>query len=202
MVRFMRLIVGLGNPGKCYAATRHNVGFMVVDRVAEMFPVSPCPSHQWSHVYRTTIQNHDVLLVQPQTYMNRSGLAVREIFEQLQEPVEQLIIIYDDLDLAPGRLRIRTRGGHGGHKGVQSIFEHLDMPECVRIRIGIGRPLSESAEWKSSGRDEVVDYVLQPFQHDEQPIIRDVMTRAVDAIELIVNNQVEMAMNRYNRHER
>ncbi len=197
----MRLIVGLGNPGKPYAETRHNIGCMVIDRLKDQFPVAPVSSYHCSLVYRTTIQHHDdVLLVQPQTYMNRSGLAVREILEQEDSPLRQMIVIYDDLDLEAGRLRIRTRGGHGGHKGVQSILENLDAQTVVRLRLGIGRPHVQCGEQRSSERDDVVEYVLQPFHQDERPVIHDVISRAVEAIELIVDDQVEMAMNRYNQH--
>lgn len=197
----MRLIVGLGNPGEQYARSRHNVGFMVVDKLAETFPVSPLFSNQWSQVRRADIQSHDVLLIQPQTYMNRSGLAVKEVLDQYQETAEHLIVIYDDLDLGLGKLRIRSRGGDGGHKGVKSIIEHLETHEFVRIRIGIGRPLSKHVELESSDRDDVVEYVLQPFQPDERPIINEVITRSVEAVQLIVHDQIGRAMTLYNRGE-
>ncbi len=197
----MRLIVGLGNPGEQYAESRHNVGFMVVDRLAEMFRSSPGFSYQCSHLCRAIIQQQEVLLIQPQTYMNRSGLAVKEVLQHYQELSEQLIIIYDDLDLVPGRLRIRTRGGHGGHKGARSIIEHLDTNEFVRIRIGIGRPHTEDSEQQSSERDAVVDYVLETFQDDELEIIEAVIARSVKAVQLIVAGQISQSMNLYNRSE-
>lgn len=195
----MRLIVGLGNPGKQYAGSRHNIGFMVIEMLAKIFPVSPLPPNNWSHLCQASIQGQSVLLVQPQTYMNRSGIAVKEVLRQYQESPEQIIVIYDDLDLDVGRLRIRTRGGHGGHKGAKSIIEHLETNEFARIRIGIGRPHSEESPQGSLMRNDVVDYVLQPFQQDEQEIINAVMKRSIDAVELIVTDQINMAMNLHNR---
>jgi PTH1 family peptidyl-tRNA hydrolase len=197
----MRLIVGLGNPGEQYAKSRHNVGFMVVDRLSERVESSPVFSHQWSHLRRATIQLQQVLLIQPQTYMNRSGLAVKEVLQRYQGRPEELIIIYDDLDLELGRLRIRTRGGHGGHKGVKSIIERLGTHEFVRLRMGIGRPHSDQSEQQASERAHVVDYVLEPFQDDELQLIEKVITRSVEAVQLIVTGQINMAMNVYNRSE-
>jgi PTH1 family peptidyl-tRNA hydrolase len=131
--------------------------------------------------------------------MNRSGFAVKEVLRQYEEFAEHIIVIYDDLDLDLGRLRIRTRGGHGGHKGVQSIIEHLKTDEFIRIRIGIGHPHSKEVPQEIQLREDVTDYVLQPFQQDEYSTVNDVMKRSVKAIELIVTNQLAMAMNRYNR---
>jgi PTH1 family peptidyl-tRNA hydrolase len=108
-------------------------------------------------------------------------------------------VIYDDLDLALGRLRIRSRGGHGGHKGVKSLIEYLDTNEFIRIRIGIGRPQGEALQLAPSSREDIVDYVLQPFQHEEYTTVKEVMRQAVKAIELIIEGQMAMAMNLYNR---
>ncbi|GAK50736.1 peptidyl-tRNA hydrolase [Candidatus Moduliflexus flocculans] len=184
----MWLIVGLGNPGRQYAETRHNVGFMVTDMLAEHFPVSSRRSDAGYSLRAITLQQQDALLIQPHTYMNLSGVAVEAVLRQYDESPAQMIVVYDDLDLAPGRLRIRTKGGHGGHKGVKSIIEHLSTQEFLRIRIGIGRP-----------QDDVVDYVLQPFLQEERPVIGEVMRQAIHAIELIVSGQIAMAMNLYNR---
>ncbi len=195
----MRLIIGLGNPGEQYANSRHNVGFMVIEMLAATFPISRLSPNNWSHLFQANVQGQPVLLVQPQTYMNRSGIAVEEVLHQYQTSPEDMIVIYDDLDLDVGRLRIRTHGGHGGHKGAKSIIEHLETNEFARIRIGIGRPSSQESQQGQFVRDSVVDYVLQPFQQDEQPIINEVMKRAVDAVGLIIKDQVSMAMNLYNR---
>lgn len=195
----MWLITGLGNPGRDYVDTRHNVGFMITDLLAETFPISCRHDEDNYHSRQISIQNQKVLLIQPQTYMNCSGLAVEEIMHTYDESPEHLIVIYDDLDLAPGRLRIRSRGGHGGHKGVKSLIEYLDTNEFIRIRIGIGRPQADTLQSAPLLREDIVDYVLQPFQHEEYTTVKEVMQEAVKAIELIVEGQVAMAMNLYNR---
>ncbi len=195
----MWLITGLGNPGKEYDATRHNIGFMVTDLFAQMFPVSFQQTAPWYHLRQITIRDENVLLIQPQTYMNRSGLAVEKILRHYHESPERLVVVYDDLDLAPGRLRIRKKGGDGGHKGVKSIIENLDTDQFIRIRIGIGRPQRVISPQETQWREDVVEYVLQPFTKDEYAAVREVMQLSVQAIELIVTNQVSMAMNLYNR---
>lgn len=195
----MWLIVGLGNPGRQYAETRHNVGFMVTDMLAEHFPVSSRRSDAGYSLRAITLQQQDALLIQPHTYMNLSGVAVEAVLRQYDESPSQMIVIYDDLDLALGRLRIRTKGGHGGHKGVKSIIEHLSSQEFLRIRIGIGRPQNDMSAPTSESRDNVVDYVLQPFSEDERSIIGEVMQQAIHAIELIISDRTAMAMNLYNR---
>jgi PTH1 family peptidyl-tRNA hydrolase len=195
----VRLIVGLGNPGSQYAKTRHNVGFMAIDKLIEVFPVSAVQSDNLAHLYQADIHKQRVLLLKPQTYMNRSGIAVREILRRYEKSFEDLVVVYDDLDLEIGRLRIRKKGGHGGHKGMRSIIECLETKEFVRIKIGIGRPERTEVADKLSLQTQIVDYVLQPFGQDEQPLIGATLARCVEAIELIVVNYLEAAMNRYNR---
>jgi PTH1 family peptidyl-tRNA hydrolase len=195
----LRLIVGLGNPGGQYAGTRHNIGFMAIDRVFEAFPGTTIQSDNRAHLYQSEIHNQRVLLLKPQTYMNRSGMAVREILYHYEEAPEHIVVIYDDLDLEIGRLRIRKRGGHGGHKGIKSIIECLETKEFVRIRMGIGRPERPVIIDKESWQEQIVNYVLQPFDQDEQPVISAGLKRCVEAIECLVANQIETAMNRYNR---
>lgn len=195
----MKLIVGLGNPGRQYATTRHNVGFMVLDMLAKAFPGSVVQTDNVVHLYRINIHNQRILLLKPQTYMNRSGIAVREVLQRYQESPENLVVIYDDLDLNIGRLRIRKQGGHGGHKGIKSIIECLETHEFVRIRIGIGRPDPVAMPEGQPLEDRIVEYVLQPFQQDEQPIMAEVLKRSVEAITLIIADQIDTAMNRFNR---
>lgn len=195
----MWCIAGLGNPGDQYAETRHNIGFMMIDLLAERFPVSHHHTDPDYHLREITIRRQRVLLVQPQTFMNRSGLAVEKVLRSYHESLEHLIVIYDDLDLAPGRMRIRTRGGDGGHKGIKSLIEYLDTNQFVRLRIGIGRPQPDQSSTVSGIRESVVDYVLHAFQPEELPIIREVMQQVVQAIELLVTEQISMAMNLYNR---
>jgi peptidyl-tRNA hydrolase, PTH1 family len=195
----VKLLVGLGNPGRQYADTRHNVGFMVVDRVLAAFPGQSVRSDKLMHVYQTTLVSSPILLMKPQTYMNLSGIAVQAAVEEYQVLPENMIVLYDDLDLPVGRLRIRKHGGHGGHKGMHSIIDHLHTQEFVRLRMGIGRPESTTSDENSQARDQVVDYVLQPFQGDEQPMMAEVLTRATEALQLIVVDQIDSAMNLYNR---
>jgi PTH1 family peptidyl-tRNA hydrolase len=195
----VRLIVGLGNPGCQYASTRHNIGFMAIDSVFEMFPGTTIQSDNRAHFYQTEIHNQRILLLKPQLYMNRSGIAVREILQRYEESPEHIIVIYDDLDLAVGRLRIRKKGGHGGHKGLKSIIECLETKKILRIRMGIGRPERPVIVDKEAWQNQIVNYVLQPFGQDEQPLINVALKRCVEAIELIVVNQTETAMNTYHR---
>lgn len=197
----MWFIAGLGNPGTQYADTRHNVGFMLADLLAERFASSSQQTTPSYRVRQTTILDHSALLIQPLTYMNLSGLAVAELLHQKNGSSERLIVIYDDLDLPLGALRIRPRGGHGGHNGVKSIIENLDTNAFIRIRIGIGHPRNRNEQDTNErrGGEDVVDYVLQAFQQDEIEPLQKVLHQAVEAIELIVAGQIEKAMNLYNR---
>lgn len=197
----MWLIAGLGNPGTQYADTRHNVGFMLTDLLAERFPTSFQQTEASYRLRQTEILDRTALLIQPLTYMNLSGLAVAELLHKYGGSPEHLIVIYDDLDLPLGTLRVRPRGGHGGHKGVKSIIENLDTNAFIRIRIGIGHPRTRTEQDinDTQGREEVVDYVLQAFQQNEIESLREVLQQAVEAIELIVTEQIEKAMNLYNR---
>lgn len=194
----MKLIVGLGNPGREYAATRHNIGFMVIDRLLAMFPAQPLPANPLAQLYQATISAQPALLLKPQTYMNHSGLAVQHVLQSYQAPAENLVVIYDDLDLEVGRLRIRKHGGHGGHKGIRSIIEEIGTKMFARMRMGIGRPVADSPDGAPTGREDVVEYVLQPFPPADQPLITDAIERAAAALRLIAADQMETAMNLYN----
>ena len=182
----MRVIVGLGNPGSRYATTRHNVGVTVVAELARRWRLSLGPTPYGSLLARGSIDSEPVLIVEPQMYMNMSGLAL----SQLQPPVNaaELIVVQDDLDLECGRLRIKRGGGAGGHRGVESIVERYGS-EFVRVRIGVGRP--------SVGEDPAED-VLSPFADTEREAIAVAVTRAADAVECILRHGVEVAMNQYN----
>ena len=197
----MWCIAGLGNPGAQYADTRHNVGFMLTDLLAERFSPSFRQTEASYRLRQIKILDQPALLIQPLTYMNLSGLAVAELLHKYNEASEQLIVIYDDLDLPLGTLRIRPRGGHGGHRGVKSIIENLDTNAFIRIRIGIGHPRNHTGQNINDirGSEDVVDYVLQAFQQNEIGALREVLQQAVEAIELIVTGQMEKAMNLYNR---
>lgn len=182
--------MGLGNPGNKYENSRHNVGFMVIDRLASRLGISlsrPFFSSMTGQVY---IDNKKILLVKPQTYMNLSGQSVAPIVKWYKLKPDDLLVIYDDMDLPAGSLRIRPKGGSGGHRGMESIIEHLGTNAFPRLRIGIGKPDSDG--------EDTIDWVLGGFSNREREIIESVKKKAVDAITLFVNEGINKAMNQYN----
>ncbi len=185
----MKIVVGLGNPGDRYRDTRHNVGFQVVDELARRWR-----SETWRRRYEAEVAEHradgPVLLVKPQTFMNLSGVSVREAAKFYKAQPAEIIVIHDDLDLPPGRMRIRERGGAGGHRGIESIIAQLGTAEFVRIKFGIGRP---PAGWESA------DYVLGRFSQEEQPLIKEMIITAADAVEMLLKEGTAPAMNQFNR---
>jgi PTH1 family peptidyl-tRNA hydrolase len=183
----MKLIVGLGNPGKEYAATRHNVGFDVVETLAKRAGVQTGKRMGQARVGEALFRGEKVFFVKPQTFMNLSGVAVNSIARKFKVQPSDIIVVYDDLDLPVGRVRVRARGSSGGHKGVQSIIETLHTNEFPRVRIGIG-----------SARGETVDYVLSRFNRQERPVVDTAIQIAADAVEAILGDGVEAAMNKFN----
>ncbi len=183
----MWLIVGLGNPGRKYSRTRHNVGFMVVDEIAKRFKIDFRDKDEY-RIGRGSIEGHAVLLLEPLLYMNRSGLAVRKVLKKSNVPVQNLIIIHDDLDMAKGKLRIRQTGSSGGHKGVESIMQNIDTQDFVRLKIGIGREEGMPAE----------EFVLRKFEREEKNIIKDTIQAAADAVRSVISEGVDKAMNKFN----
>jgi PTH1 family peptidyl-tRNA hydrolase len=183
------LIVGLGNPGRKYAGNRHNVGFHVVDRLAVDYELRFDQRRNRAHLAQGRIEGVRVALVKPQTYMNLSGEAVGALVRFFKVPSERVLVIFDDIDLPLGSLRLRLKGGAGGHRGVNSIIARLNTDDFPRIRVGIGRP---------PGRMPPEAYVLQDFKADEQPILEQTYQRAVEAIHLALCDGFEMAMNRFN----
>ena len=183
------LIVGLGNPGKQYAVNRHNVGFMVLSRLAEKLGESFSRMESRALVAKVNYQGTRLVLAKPQTYMNGSGSAVRSLLRFYKIPPQQLLVVYDDVDLPLETLRLRAEGGSGGQKGMQSIIEQLGSESFPRLRVGIGRP---------PGRMEAADYVLQDFSRSEQEFIDLTLSRAVDAILTFITDGLEKAMNLYN----
>jgi PTH1 family peptidyl-tRNA hydrolase len=181
----MWVIVGLGNPGAEYAQSRHNVGFMVVETIARRWNIA------WRHagaalrVGNGEVAGHPVLLVEPQTYMNRSGEALTQYPRAADD---ELVVVYDDLDLPSGRIRVRQRGGSAGHRGVASMLEYLG-DEFARVRVGIGRPPEG---------DDPSDYVLAPLSGAELTALRAAVERASDAVECVVSQGPRAAMDRFN----
>jgi PTH1 family peptidyl-tRNA hydrolase len=183
------LVVGLGNPGKQYAANRHNVGFMVLSRMTEKLGESFSRMESRALVAKVNYQGTRLVLAKPQTYMNGSGSAVRSLLCFYKIPSQQLLVVYDDVDLPLETLRLRAEGGSGGQKGMQSIIEQLGSEAFPRLRVGIGRP---------PGRMEAADYVLQDFSRSEQELLTLTLNRSVDAILTFITDGLDKAMNLYN----
>lgn len=186
----MYLIVGLGNPGVRYARNRHNVGARCVSRLAAVHGLAFARRQKNARVAQGTIGGCPVLLAIPQTFMNESGRAVAPLARFYRVPTENLLVIYDDLDLPPGSLRLRPEGSSGGHRGMRSVIEHLGTQAFPRLRIGIGRP---------PGQMDPADYVLQDFSSEEDAIIEEAIERAVAAIQTWLTEGLEKAMSLYNR---
>ena len=185
----MKIIAGLGNPGAEYARTKHNVGFMLVDALAERLGVDA-----WREKFNAlTAEGHigaqKVLLVKPLTYMNESGRAVGPLLDWYKLAPEDLIVAHDDMDIAAGTIRLRRKGSAGGHNGIKSLLAHIGSEDFSRVRIGIGRPLPG---WT------VVRHVLAPFPADDAPKIQEASSYLLPAVECIVTDGIDMAMNRYN----
>jgi PTH1 family peptidyl-tRNA hydrolase len=186
----MRLIVGLGNPGLQYENTRHNAGFLLVDKLAGEFGISVI-KNKFDVLYgRGAIEGHKVMLAKPMAFMNRSGWPVQKLAAYFKINSKDLMVVHDDIDLAFGRLKIKEKGGHGGHKGLQSIMNAFGEDEFVRLRIGIGR---------SEEGGSVSDHVLGPFFADEAKQLDSVLTGARDAVVTILTEGSKVGMNRFNK---
>lgn len=183
------LIVGLGNPGREYRLTRHNIGFMCLDRLADRLGVAFTRVETRALVAKSTYQSNRLVLAKPQTFMNLSGQAVGALVRFYKVPLENLLVTYDDVDLSLGTLRLRPGGGSAGQKGMQSIIERLGSQDFPRLRLGIGRP---------PGRMDAANYVLQEFHPGEKELLSTTLDRAVDAILTFVSEDLVTAMNRYN----
>ena len=183
----MKLIVGLGNPGKKYEHTRHNMGFDVLDLFSDLAMIDIDKESFKGLLGRGKLFDQDVLLLKPQTYMNLSGESVQEVVHYFKIKLEDIVVIYDDMALPIGRIRLRERGSSGGHKGMQNIIEHLGSEDIKRIRVGIGEPTFD-----------VIDYVLAKPSKDEAPEIEEAIKEAVEALKVILKNNFEVAMNKFN----
>ena len=189
------LIVGLGNPGSQYVETRHNAGFMIIDKVADFFSI-PAEKSKFNALYgRGCIENTDVILAKPMAFMNKSGYPVQQIAGYFKISCQDILVIHDDIDLVFGRLQIKVGGGSGGHKGIKSIIEIFGGNDFARIRIGIGR--GDSGDMLS-----VSNYVLSRFNPDEKLILPEIITRAKDAIVTILSKGVKEGMNIFNNKGR
>lgn len=183
------LIIGLGNPGKTYRDTRHNLGFRVVDRLAESQGINLGQKKFCGEFGSGSVGDKRVGLLKPLTYMNLSGEAVAAAVSYLKIPPERILIAHDDVDLELGRIQVKFGGGHGGHRGLQSVIESLNADGFARIRLGVDRPAKEG---------EVSDYVLEPFSAAELPAAGDAVGRAAEAAAAWLEDGLTTAMNRYN----
>ncbi|WP_457568605.1 aminoacyl-tRNA hydrolase [Desulfurobacterium sp.] len=187
----VKLIVGLGNPGKEYALTRHNVGWWVLDRIAERFNETFSREKFKGIVAEVQGRCGKVILLKPLTFMNRSGESVAEAAKFYKLKPEQILVVSDDLDMVPGKIRLRPSGRHGGHRGLMSIEKHLGTGSFPRLKIGIGRPET---------KEQVASYVLQPFTKEQLPLIERAVEKAAEwTVEIIDGNPVESKSASFNQ---
>jgi peptidyl-tRNA hydrolase, PTH1 family len=193
----MKVIIGLGNPGSQYRNNRHNVGFRCIDQLAEKYSIKTKKILCQSDTGKGIIADQEVLLAKPHTFVNLSGNAANCLLNRSNSTIDDLVIIHDDMDLPLGRIRIRTGGKSGGHRGVKSIIERLGSEEFHRIRIGISRP--HRTESSSRYDDEIIDYVLGDLSHEEEQLMQPVIENTCEAVEYILKEGIASAMNKYNR---
>lgn len=184
------LIVGLGNPGQEYRHNRHNIGFMAVDRLAQHYHLLNKRVEQKAIVTKGKIGSHTVILAKPQTFMNKSGESVAPLLRYYKVPTTHLLVIYDELDLPFGALRLRGQGSPGGHNGMRSIIQQLGGDQFPRLRLGIGRP---------PGKQAPSSYVLEDFLRDELSVVDELLTATEAAILTFLNDGIELAMTRHNQ---
>lgn len=189
----MYLIAGLGNPTKTYEGTRHNVGFSMIDVLADTFHINVTTKKHKALVGNGVIEGARVILAKPQTYMNLSGESIREIADFYKIEPDNILIIYDDISLDVGRLRIRKKGSAGGHNGIKNIIAHLGTQEFPRIKVGVGE---KPKDW------DLADYVLSKYSKEEQAAFKKASEDVIGAVKLMVMGDVDEAMNRYNAKKR
>lgn len=185
----VRLVVGLGNPGNTYQRTRHNVGFMVLDQIAEAFSIALVKQKFDTVFGRGSIDGVEVVLAKPMAFMNRSGPQVQKIARYYRILSEDMLVVHDDIDLAFGRIKIKEKGGDGGHKGVRSIIDAFGGGDFVRLRIGVGRPEAGIS---------AADYVLGKFSLKEKKVLHRIITEARDAVVTILCKGAKEGMDRFN----
>ncbi len=188
----MNLIVGLGNPGREYGNNRHNVGFMCLNYFAKKHGIPFDRKQAKARIGVGKVAGKEVVLAKPQTFMNSSGQSVSLLLKKFNIPLDDLVVIHDDLDLPLGKIRIRPGGSAGGHKGIQSIIDAIGSQDFARIKIGIGRPVNDSTE------DEIIDYVLSTFTADEKKVIAEAIPRVSEAIFCLLTEGIEAAMGKFN----
>ena len=184
----MKLFIGLGNPGKKYEHTRHNMGFDVIDLFADLSQIDVDKEVFHGLMGRGTALGEDVMLFKPTTFMNLSGIAVREVINYFKIPLEDVVVIFDDMALEPGKIRLRLDGSSGGHKGMQNIIDLLGTNEIKRIRVGIGEP----------GENDNIDYVLSKPVDEERELIQDAIKNAVEALKEMLKSNFDRAMSKFN----
>ncbi|NPA52756.1 MAG: aminoacyl-tRNA hydrolase [Aquificae bacterium] len=185
----IKAVIGLGNPGKTYEDTRHNIGFMVADALASALK---CKKHKkeccFSQIYEC--KNQNLIIVKPQTYMNNSGIAVKNLLEEYNLEPSQILVVYDDLDLPLGKIRLRKSGSSGGHRGIKSIIENLKTENFPRLKIGIGRP---------KNKKEVAQYVLSPFKKEERLLVEKTIHSTVECLLNVIKYGIEKSLNLCNK---
>jgi PTH1 family peptidyl-tRNA hydrolase len=192
----VKLIVGLGNPGPEYAFTPHNAGFLAIDSIADLCGVQVANRRAKALTARAKLAGEEVLLAKPETFMNLSGLSVAALLQELNLGVEDLIVLYDELDFPLGTLRLAQRGSANGHNGVRSISGVLGTAEWLRVRIGVGKPpLADGRKVKAGG----ADYLLTPMRKQDLLLMDEVLERACKAVETVLTKGVSAAMNEFNR---
>lgn len=185
----MWLLVGLGNPGTRYARTRHNIGFLVVEELAGRQGLEFREKADYK-ICDGSIEGERIVFLEPLTFMNRSGTAVKKVIDRFTIPPEKIIVVHDDLDLESGRLKIRRKGSSGGHKGVESIIQSIGSTDFIRVKVGIGRDQLIPVE----------KYVLSKFSKEEMPLVKEAIVHAADSIPFIISSGAEKAMNKFNKN--
>jgi len=185
----MILIVGLGNPGKEYEFTRHNIGFKIIDKFTDSFEKKSFYRKFSSLVFESSYNNHKIIILKPQTFMNRSGSAVALCYKFFKNQINSILVIHDDIDIKFGEIKLKRGGSTGGHKGLESIVAGLGKDDFDRLRFGVGRP---------SGRQEAADYVLEEFNIKEKEEVEIGINKSVDIIRDYIREGIEYAMNKYN----
>jgi PTH1 family peptidyl-tRNA hydrolase len=193
----MKLIVGLGNPGRAYAHNRHNIGFMCLRHFARVRDIRLDKKQGQARTGTGEVTDSKLTLARPQTHMNLSGQAISRLVNKFSISLNDLIVIHDDLDLPPGKVRLRQGGSSGGHKGVDSIITHVRSPDFLRIRVGIGRP-SVTEDTIKNKEVEIIDYVLSDFTSEEWKTMNKIIPEISKAILCLLHEGLTTAMNKYN----